>query len=161
MSVLIVYVSGRGWVSNCMEKLADSIKQEVRLVNLKKRGASNPDPKNFDTVFIAGSVRMGRIPGILIRYTKKYEEVLGTRKLGFLISCLEEKELGSYLSKAFPRVLLDSSSVRMWTGGRIDLSEYNPLMRKMLKPMMKEDVVSLDAGGNLASLADKINNGAL
>ena len=82
MKTLIVYGTKYGCTQKCAELLKERLSGEVCLQNAKSAQGSL---KEYDAVFIGGSVYMGKIRGEVSRFYRRHHKELLKKRLGLYL----------------------------------------------------------------------------
>jgi menaquinone-dependent protoporphyrinogen oxidase len=132
MSTLIVYVTSHGCTEKAAQMLAEQLKDEVNLVNLKK--SSRPDLSAFDTIIIGGSIHAGRIQGRVKRFCQDHLDTLKQKRLGLFLCCMEEGDTAQkQFDEAFPAELRTHAAAAGLFGGEFDFDKMNFIQRAIIK----------------------------
>lgn len=148
MKTLIAYASKTGTARQCAEALAGRIEGAV-LCDLTKE---QPNPAEYDTVILGGSVRMGQIHNDLKKYAQGAQDVLKDKRLGIFITCGYDDLAETIIGNNLPEPLVSAAKTKMSFGGEMDLDKqkgFDRIICKMaLKSLQKE-------GGELPHLYPK------
>jgi menaquinone-dependent protoporphyrinogen oxidase len=158
VKVLIAYRSKYGTTETCAHALADRIKAETALADLRLRRA--PDVRAFDVVLIGGSIYGGKIQREVTSFCERQEELLRERETGLFLCCLIRGEQArAQLLAAFPEWLSAHSFARSLFGGdlhddRLTLLD-RVLVRGLPRPAHGASLLDTDA---IAAMADAVNS---
>ena len=132
MSTLVVYVTTHGCTEKAAEMLEQLIRDDVRLVNLKKQKTG--DISSFDTIILGGSIHAGRIQGKVKRFCLDHLEILKQKRLGLFLCCMEEGDTAEkQFTEAFPGELRTHAAVTGLFGGEFNFQKMNFLQRAIVK----------------------------
>jgi len=132
MSTIIAYVTSHGCTEKAAQMLAEQLKDEVNLVNLKK--SSRPDLSAFDTIIIGGSIHAGRIQGRVKRFCQDHLDTLKQKRLGLFLCCMEEGDTAQkQFDEAFPAELRTHAAAAGLFGGEFDFDKMNFIQRAIIK----------------------------
>ncbi|MGD2086504.1 MAG: flavodoxin domain-containing protein [Candidatus Aminicenantes bacterium] len=132
MSTLIVYVTSHGCTEKAAQMLAEQLKDDVNLVNLKKR--SRPELSSYDTIIIGGSIHAGRIQGRVKRFCQAHLDTLKQKRLGLFLCCMEEGDTAQkQFDEAFPAQLRTHAAVTGLFGGEFNFDRMNFIQRAIIK----------------------------
>jgi menaquinone-dependent protoporphyrinogen oxidase len=135
MKTAILYASKHGAAKKCAELLKYKIFGS-ELVDIKEKPDFDVMP--FDTVIIGGSVYIGRLRPVVIKYCAKNIELLKTKKLGLFIVCMMEKgQAERELKNNFPAELYERATAKDYFGGIFDFSKLNFLERFVVRKIVK------------------------
>ncbi len=148
MNTLIAYASKTGTAKQCAEALAGRIEGAV-LCDLTKE---QPDPHDYDTVILGGSVRMGQIHSALKKYAQGAQGALKGKRLGLFITCGYDDLADTIIGNNLPAALVAAAKVKMSFGGEMDLKKQKGLDRMICKMALKS--IEKD-GGELPRLYPK------
>ena len=98
MRTLIVYGTKYGCTRKCAELLKERLSGEVCLQNAKSYRGSL---KEYDAVFIGGSVYMGKIRGEVSHFCRQHSKELLKKRLGLFACCYTPKETEGFLETLF------------------------------------------------------------
>lgn len=136
MHTLVVYGSKNGYARECAQKVAQSLTGETELVDIRNRSKLR-DLSRFDQVLAGGSVRAGRLNGSLRKFLESHREELMQKRLGLFLCSTTADNIETQFETYFPNELLHSAIAKSWFGGRIVFAQQNPIMRMMLKKILK------------------------
>ena len=132
MSTLIVYITSHGCTEKAAQMLAEQLKDEVTLVNMKKR--SRLDFSLYDTIIIGGSIHAGRIQGRVKRFCQAHLDTLKQKRLGLFLCCMEEGDNAQkQFDEAFPAELRTHAAVTGLFGGEFNFDRMNFIQRAIIK----------------------------
>lgn len=136
---LIIYASNHGTVEKCAKELFAQMDGKVDLCNLNHREIS-PDLNVYDTVIIGGSIRSGKIQGIIADFCEANQDVLSTKNLGLFINCLYSgAKAQQQLDEAYPALLNTVAIARDHFGGEIDELKLNYWEKIITKQMIVQE----------------------
>ncbi len=158
MPTLIVYSNSHGATTSGVDLLAARLVGRVMSVDLKKN--ENPDPSNYESVIVGGSVFAGEMPKRVRRYLDARSALLKTRKLGLFSSSLAEGEKADKeIRDAFPADLIAHASATARFGIDIDVDRMSFLEKMAAKKAgLTESVSKLDSEAIIA-FAAKMSEG--
>jgi menaquinone-dependent protoporphyrinogen oxidase len=141
MPTLIVYSNGHGTTTSGVDLLAARLVGRVMSVDLKKN--ENPDPSNYESVVVGGSVFDGQMPRRVRRYLEARSALLKTKKLGLFTSSQAEGEKADQeLKAAFPGDLIAHAAAKGFFGCDVDIDRMNFLEKMAAKKTGLTDSVS-------------------
>lgn len=95
--------------------------------------------EQYDTVFIGGSVYMGKIQKEISRFCKHNLKLLLQKKLGLFVCCYTPKDKEGFFETLFPSELIDHASYVTSVDGEMNYEKMNFLYRKMFQSLKKID----------------------
>jgi menaquinone-dependent protoporphyrinogen oxidase len=132
MSTLIVYITSPGCTEKAAQMLAEQLKDEVNLVNMKKR--SRLDFSLYDTIIIGGSIHAGRIQGRVKRFCQAHLDTLKQKRLGLFLCCMEEGDNAQkQFDEAYPAELRAHAAANGLFGGEFNFDRMNFIQRAIIK----------------------------
>ena len=132
----IVYGTKYGCTRKCAELLKERLSGEVCLQNAKSYRGSL---KEYDAVFIGGSVYMGKIRGEVSHFCRQHSKELLKKRLGLFACCYTPKETEGFLETLFPRELLGHAAYVTAVGGEMHYEKMNVVYRKLFQSLKKID----------------------
>lgn len=136
MKTLIVYGTKYGCTKRCSELLKSFLNDDVVILPVKNIKVNLND---YDTVFVGGSVYMGKIQKEVTRFCKHNEKLLLQKKLGLYACCYTSKDTDEFLRTLFPPQLITHASYITTVGGEMDYLKMNFIYRKMFQVLKKID----------------------
>ena len=131
MRTLIVYATKHGFTQNCVEALVRVLDEKADVFDL---GSNRPDPSEYDTVIIGGSVYMGKIRKPVARFCAKNLNTLKEKKLGLFICGLAEgADIQKEIEASFPEELLAVAVAKESFGGGWDYDKLGFMERSVMK----------------------------
>ncbi len=158
MKVLIAYRSKYGATETCAHALAERIKAETALADLRIR--HTPDVHAFDVVLIGGSIYGGRIQREVTSFCERRGELLLQRRTGLFLCCLSQGEHArEQLQAAFPEWLSAHAFACSLFGGDLRYDRLTLLDRLLVRglPRPPRGVSLLDTDA-IADMADIVNS---
>jgi menaquinone-dependent protoporphyrinogen oxidase len=158
MKVFIGFRSKYGTTEACARALAERIKAETALADLRIR--HTPDVHAFDVVLIGGSIYGGRIQREVTSFCERRGELLLKRKVGLFICCLSQGEHArEQLQAAFPEWLAAHAFARSVFGGELRYDKLTLLDKLLVRglPRPPHGVSLLDTDA-VAAMADLVNS---
>ena len=132
MATIIVYKSQHGCTEMCANKLAENLKDDATLVNLKKMPNAAVD--EYDTVLIGGSIHVGRIQKAVKSFCQKNLDTLLSKRIGLFICCMEEGEKArEEFDNAFPGQLREHAKAAGIFGGAFNFDRMNFIEKAIVK----------------------------
>lgn len=132
MKTLILYHSAHGAGDKCTELMAERLKGEVRLVNLRREKA--PTIKDFNRIIIGSNIHMGRMNKKVDRFCSSHLSELLNKEVGLFFCCLTPEEEGQeYYVKNFPPPLVEHAKALGILGGALYFEKMNFFESLMLK----------------------------
>ena len=109
MSTLIVYMTTHGCTEKVVQMLANGLKDDVEIANLKKKPPHTlPD---FDTVIIGGSIHVGRVQRKVKQFCRDHLDTLKEKRLGLFLCCMYEGDTAQkQFDEAFPAELREHAA---------------------------------------------------
>ena len=158
MKVLVAYRSKYGTTESCAHALAERIRAETTLVDLRFRRTA--DLGAFDVVLIGGSIYGGRIQREVTSFCESRSDLLLKRKVGLFLCCLSQGEHArEQLQAAFPDRLSAHAFARSLFGGdlRDDRLTFvdRLLVRGLPRPPRGTSLIDTNA---IAAMADQVNS---
>jgi menaquinone-dependent protoporphyrinogen oxidase len=158
VKVLIAYRSKYGTTETCAHALAERIKAETALADLRIR--RTPDVRVFDVVLIGGSIYGGRIQREVTSFCERQGELLLKRKTGLFLCCLSQGDHArEQLQAAFPEWLAAHAFARSLFGGDLRYDRLTLLDRLLVRglPRPPHGVSLLDTDA-LSAMAALVNS---
>ena len=136
MNTLIAYGTKYGCTEKCAKALAEKIRGEVDLCNLKTQEVK--ELSKYDNVIIGGSIYIGKIQRQVEEFSSKNLNLLKEKRVGLFICGMREEELAeTELNDSFPQELLDKAIAKEFFGGEFVFSRMNFLERFIVKKIAK------------------------
>lgn len=156
MKILIAYTTKYGAAEACARKLAEELKGECDLVNLKV--THEVDITKYDKVILGGSIYAGSSQAELQEFSLKNCDELCKRPLGLYLSCMgfEAASVEAYFFGTFPGELLDHAAAIKSFGGVFDFKKMNFFERTIIK-MMGRNEAAKKGVKNLLNGKQKVN----
>lgn len=142
---LIVFQTRTGTTEKAASYLAENIKSNVSMVNLKKD--SIPNLNEFSTILVGGSIRASAIQSGLKKFMVKNTSVLLEKKLGLFLCCMEEGATAEkQFNDSFPEELRKHATAIAYFGGEFDFDKLNFLERGIVKKVagISESISKID-----------------
>ena len=136
MKTAIVYATKYGCTKKCAEILKSHLNCEVNILSVK---SDKINLEQYDTVFIGGSVYMGKIQKEISRFCKHNLKLLLQKKLGLFVCCYTPKDTEGFFETLFPLELINHASYVTSVGGEMNYEKMNFLYRKMFQSLKKID----------------------
>ena len=136
MKTAIVYATKYGCTKKCADILKTYLHGEVNILSVK---ADKINLSQYDTVFIGGSVYMGKIQKEITHFCKRNLKQLLHKKIGLFACCYTPKDTVGFFETLYPIELINHASYVTSVGGIMDYEKMNFLYRKLLKKMKKID----------------------
>jgi menaquinone-dependent protoporphyrinogen oxidase len=132
MKVLVAYRSKYGFTEGCAKMLAERIRGEVELLELRQRKLVSLAP--FDVVLLGGSIYGGAIQREVSAFCNRQREALLERPVGLFLCCLYEGEKAqAQMQEVFPGWLLAHAIGSYHLGGGFEIEKLRFLDRFMAK----------------------------
>ena len=136
MKHVIIYATRKGYTGECAERLKQRIGESAELLDIGRKKRADLSP--YDGVIIGGSIRASQLDRRVKTFLRLHqEELLGKPLLGLFLCSLEQQQWQELLNQHVPKAVIDHASAVGWFGGRIDLSQFSPPMRFLLKKVTK------------------------
>jgi menaquinone-dependent protoporphyrinogen oxidase len=158
MKVLIAYRSKYGTTEACAHALAERMKAETTLADLRFRHV--PDVRAFDVVLIGGSIYGGKVQREVTSLCESRGELLLKPKTGLFLCCLSQGEHArEQLQAAFPEWLAAHAFARSLFGGDLRYDRLTLLDRLLVRglPRPLHGASLLDTSA-IAAMADVVNS---
>jgi menaquinone-dependent protoporphyrinogen oxidase len=158
VKVLVAYRSKYGTTESCARALAERIKAETALADLRLRHV--PDVHAYDVVLIGGSIYGGRIQREVTWFCESQGELLLKRRTGLFLCCLSQGEHArEQLQTAFPEWLAAHAFARSLFGGDLHYDRLTLLDRLLVRglPRPPRGVSLIDANA-IGAMADMVNS---
>lgn len=136
MKTAIVYATKYGCTKKCAEILKTYLHGEVSMLSVK---ADNINLSQYDTVFIGGSVYMGKIQKEISHFCKRNLKQLLHKKIGLFACCYTPKDTVGFFETLYPIELINHASYVTSVGGIMDYEKMNFLYRKLFQSLKKID----------------------
>jgi menaquinone-dependent protoporphyrinogen oxidase len=141
MKTLIIFASKHGSTDKCAQMLAQKLKSDVKLCNLK--GGSAPELSEYDRVIIGSPVYAGNILKEVKDFCTSNMDELGSKKVGLFICCMNKEAAQTQLNAAFPKELSENCIIKESFGGEFKFREMNfmekAITRMVTKMLSKND----------------------
>ena len=160
MSTLILYMTSHGCTEKAAQKLEQLLKDDVHVVNLKKRPPR--DLSSFDTIIIGGSIHAGQIQRKVKQFCRDHLDTLQQKRLGLFLCCMEEGETAQkQFDEAFPAELRTHAAVTGLFGGEFDFNRMNFLQRAIVRKVAHiTESVSKIKEDHIRQFAETLNSTA-
>ncbi|MBN2279561.1 MAG: flavodoxin [Candidatus Marinimicrobia bacterium] len=132
MSTLILYISQHG----AAEKSSDILKTKLKdtPVDVKNLRKDVFNPENYENIILGCSIHAGHVQGKMKKFVKKNENLLGRKKVGLFITCMEEgAESQQYFTKNFDVTFLNKLKTKALFGGEFNFERMNFLEKAIIK----------------------------
>ena len=158
MKVLVAYRSKYGTTESCAHALAERIKAETTLVDLRARRTA--DPRAFDVVLVGGSIYGGRIQREVTSFCEGQSDLLMGKKVGLFLCCLSRGEHAQeQLQGAFPDRLAAHAFARSLFGGDLHYERLTFVDRLLVRGLPRPPRgTSLIDTAAIAAMADLVNS---
>lgn len=135
MNILIAYTTKSGVTRECAERLGSLFSAHaVTFVDLAK---DEPTLDGYELVAIGAPVRYGRIDKRAVRFVKKNEAVLKTKKFGLFCCCGFPDAAEDCFMRSYPRDILNTSVVNLAFGGEMDPARVRGFDRFVTKMVLR------------------------
>ena len=139
MKTIILYATKTGFVTECVEKLANKLSGNVDSINLAGK-IPVIDFSKYDRVVIGGSIHADKIQKSVKKLCARYAPDLRSKKLGLFISCLTPpQKADKYFGENFPYEIVSHAAARGVFGAAVYYERLNPLERFILKKITKKE----------------------
>jgi menaquinone-dependent protoporphyrinogen oxidase len=136
MKTLIAYATKYGCTEKCASRIAEEIKGDVELLDLRKTPSVNL--ADFDTVIIGGSVYIGKMQKAVSEFCSRHIGELRNKRLGLFICGMAEGEaIETELKASFPAELLERAVAKEFLGGEFLVDSMSFFDRLMVKNAAK------------------------
>ncbi|MBN1892019.1 MAG: flavodoxin [Clostridiales bacterium] len=137
MKTIILYATKYGSTEKVANRIREKIPGETVMANISKRHV--PDLSAFDTVIVGGPIYIGKTLKPLTTFINKNLGELKKKRLALFICAGAEDpaQVEILLSALFPAELRDRAVYTGTMGGEMNMNNVNPLMRFVLKNMIK------------------------
>lgn len=138
MKTAIIFSTTYGSTEKVAKYIAEKLKDdEVKVIRLRKNSKINID--QFDRIILGGSIYLGEIQPVMIKFCENNMNALLTKNVG-LFTCGVEPELvrdDSELEMAFPKKLFNHAVATAFVGGEITIEKLNPSQKFISKSFLK------------------------
>ncbi len=157
MKIIIAYSSKYGTTKKVAEQISQSLSNHQAEVSDFKSITSDKLAKS-DFVVLGTSIHIGKSSKSFIEFCNNNIETLLSKKLGLFMCGLEKEKFAEEFAKAFPKELINHSSINLIAGGEIIYNKLNFLERIILQKMkgVTTDIVELNET-EIVQFAEKIN----
>lgn len=129
---IILYQSRTGTTEKAVKLLAEKLKGDTTIVNLKKDKAPSLD--DYSNVIIGGSIRASMIQSGIKKYIEKNMDALKTMDLGLFLCCMEEGDTAEkQFNESYPEELRSIARARGLFGGEFNFDKMNFLEKGIVK----------------------------
>lgn len=136
MNTLVVYASKYGCAEKCAKMVANKLKDNVDLINLKD--TKNVDFSKYDKVIIGGSIYIGKIQKEVTEFCSKYLDVLKNKSIGlFICGMQEDAAIEAEINTNFPQELLKIAQAKEHLGGEFIFEKMNFFEKMIVKKVSK------------------------
>lgn len=142
MRILIVYGTTEGHTRELSEFVADCLRRDGHDVSVRDAGGKDqiPDPRQYDLVFLAASLHVGRYQARLIEFARVHNDVLNEKPAAFISVSLsaagENPDDWEGLDQCVARFLNETMwkpSALYHAAGAIRYSQYDFFKRLAIK----------------------------
>lgn len=139
MKILIAYTTKYGAAEICAKLLAEELKGECDLINLKH--TKDVDLSKYDKVILGGSIYAGNSQAELRAFGLEKCDELRKKPLGVYLSCMgfDADSVETYFWGAFPGELLDHATAIKAFGGIFDFKKMNFFERTIIKMIGRKE----------------------
>ena len=153
MKTLVVYVSNRGYTRECAQQIAAIVGSGSIAVEVGREAAAH-DIADYEAVILGAGIHAGRLSGKFRSWCAKHTQELLKTKLGLFICANDEANQEKLFEANYPPELLKHAMARGYLGGRIIMSDYNFIIKAILKRIAGSgDDVHLEKPDNVKALA--------
>ena len=132
MNTLVVFATKHGCTESVVKDLAGLMEGSVETINLTRD--ESPDPGNFDSVVVGGSIHAGKVQSVVRKFCLMHTRTLLEKKLGLFPCHMETGEKARKQMKAsYPESLRTHANSLGLLGGRFDFSRMNFLERSIVR----------------------------
>lgn len=135
MSTLVIYSSKYGCTEKCAKLLANKLKDNVDLINLKSN--MNIDFPKYSKIIIGGSIYMGKIQKEVTEFCSKYLNTLKDKSLGLFICGMQDNAIEDEINANFPQELLEIAKAKEYFGGEFIFEKMNFFEKIIVKKVSK------------------------
>ncbi|WP_026478467.1 flavodoxin domain-containing protein [Alkaliphilus transvaalensis] len=137
MKVVLLYASKYGATEKAAKLMAEQLKGEVKLINLKEEIPSTIE--EFDTVLLASSIYAGRMQGEISKFTTTYKDQIMNKNIGVFVCCKEEnpEKITEYLKLNLPEEMIKKAFIKEYLGHEVKFDKMNFFERFLLKRILK------------------------
>jgi menaquinone-dependent protoporphyrinogen oxidase len=128
MKTLIIYGTHKG----CTRKCAALVREQIGNAEMQDVARLRKvDLNDHDTIVLGTSVWAGKIHPKVRRFVERNLQVLLGKRVGLFICSGDEKT--DYFVPNYPAELMEHAEVKAHFGGELDIKDYGPFMRFVLK----------------------------
>ncbi len=129
---IILYQSRSGTTEKAVNILAEKLKGDATIINLKKDKV--PSLNDYPTVIIGGSIRAGMIQSGIKKYIEKNIDIIKDKDLGLFLCCMKEgEEADKQFNESYPEELRNIARAKGLFGGEFDFDRLNFLEKGIVK----------------------------
>lgn len=154
MKTLIAYGTKHGRTEKWAKRLAEYIKGEVEVVNLKNCKNINVD--DFDKVVIGSAIYAGRIRKEVKRFARQNLTKLLDKKVGLFICCMSPDNTVDSVEDTFPEELIKNAVKLSTFAGEFNISSLN-FFEKMIVKLVTANSEIVPVETDLEGFAVAIN----
>ncbi len=131
MKTLIVYFTKYGATKVCAKRIAEGIKGEVNLINIKEQ----PDVsiQDYDNIVIGCSVYAGMLNKRIKSFCTVQSEQLKNKRVFLFLSCMDQTQLDEYVKANLPEVLTRQLLAKVSCGGAFYFTKMNFFEKFIIK----------------------------
>ncbi len=158
-NTLIVYASRHGTTSAYAKKLLQLLDGNVDVCFLNERANSLPNLSVYNTIVIGGSIHYGKINKSVTTFINDNFELLKSKRLGLLVSCLYEGDKAQeQLNNAYPKELLERAVVSDYFDGELLFPKMNTWEKLIAKMVLQaEEIRPRVSKQKIMDFANKLN----
>ncbi len=128
MNTLIVYGTRKGCTRLCAEKLQQLI-HHCEIVDV--RDLKSPQWDSYDSLIFGSSIWAGKVHRKIGTLLREHHAQVSEKRIGLFL-CSGDSD-PNYFSANYPQELLDRATIISSFGGKLDIQDYSPIMRWILR----------------------------
>ena len=140
MKLLLAYASKSGTTRAAAELLAGLLtNHEITLADLALEA---PDPAAFDYAVLATPVRFSRPHRAMKAYLSRYGNAVAALPHTLCLCCAFEHQFEHYLTRCYPKAVLDSAEEVVYFGGDLDPAKQrgmDKIFTRMVRNAIEND----------------------
>lgn len=137
-NILIIYATRHGFTLKCVLLMKERLGESCDMHLLK--GNDSPNPADYDTILIGGSIHTGSIQKNIRRFCTNNQKLLLERRVGLFLSCMMEgEEAQKEFDEAYPDWLREHAQAKTIVGGAFYFDRMNLMERAIIRKVAGVD----------------------